>query len=244
MKSEAFPVQEANFVANHFSPGTPECQWISISKEEKKFGVISWKKVDKAVMYQIYSNGEKLMALTDTFFHPQAEIPAEILVTAVDSLGFESFASEPLRINPRNASFRVEIENGKEQSDIQAINYSGPGYVKTSVTERPSVQKDFFCPESGLYLLRVRYANGAGPWNTDNNCCLRTLYVNGVSQGALVLPQRGTNEWSDWGFSNTMKVLLPAGKNNLRIALEPWNTNMDVEINECLLDYFDFRLAE
>ena len=42
---------------------------------------------------------------------------------------------------------------------------------------------------------------------------MRTLYLNNEQIGSIVLPQRGTNEWSDWGYSNSYKVKLKKGAN-------------------------------
>jgi len=53
----------------------------------------------------------------------------------------------------------------------------------------------------------------------------------------LVFPQRGSNERSDWGFSNAVHVSLEKGINELRIEYKDWNINMDGEINEAMLDY-------
>jgi len=61
--------------------------------------------------------------------------------------------------------------------------------------------------------------------------------VNDTYQGVLVLPQRGKDEWSDWGFSNSRTVALQAGENVVRISFEDWNNNMNVEVNTAMLDY-------
>ena len=89
---------------------------------------------------------------------------------------------------------------------------------------------------AGKYALQLRYANGAGPVNTDNNCAIRSLYVNGAYTAALVFPQRGKDEWSDWGFTFPEWIDLKEGENVLTIRYEGFNRNMDGEINEFLLD--------
>ena len=90
--------------------------------------------------------------------------------------------------------------------------------------------------DGGKYALRMRYANGTGPVNTDNNCGIRSLYVNGVFTGSLVFPQRGKDEWSNWGMTNVEWISLKKGVNLLTIRYEDFNKNMDGEINEFLLD--------
>ena len=91
--------------------------------------------------------------------------------------------------------------------------------------------------KEGEYFLDMRYANGSGPWNTDNKCCIRSLYCNDDYSGSLVFPQRGTDEWSDWGFSNIIKVFLKKGQNKLVLKFEPWNNNMNIYVNRAMLDY-------
>ncbi|WP_338358418.1 hypothetical protein, partial [Yeosuana marina] len=66
---------------------------------------------------------------------------------------------------------------------------------------------------------------------------IRSLFVNDNYQGVFVFPQRGTDEWSDWGFSNSKKIHLNAGVNKIKISFEDWNTNMNVDINTAMLDY-------
>jgi len=83
----------------------------------------------------------------------------------------------------------------------------------------------------------MRYANGTGPVNTDNNCGIRSLYVNGSFAGSMVFPQRGKDEWSDWGSTGVEWISLREGENTLNLRYEEFNRNMDGVINEFLLDY-------
>ena len=84
----------------------------------------------------------------------------------------------------------------------------------------------------------MRYANGSGPINTENKCAIRTLVVNGERAGALVMPQRGIDEWLSTGFSNRVAVNLNAGENVLSVEyLTPENINMNGVVNTALVDY-------
>jgi hypothetical protein len=117
------------------------------------------------------------------------------------------------------------------------VNYSGKGYVELSNITNNKITFSIDIPEAGEYYLDFRYSNGSGPWNTDNKCALRSLYLNKDYVGAIVLPQRGLNEWSDWGYTNSHKVYLNKGKNELKLTLENWNINMNVDINTAMLDF-------
>ncbi len=63
------------------------------------------------------------------------------------------------------------------------------------------------------------------------------MYVNKQYKGVLVLPQRGKDEWSDWGFSNAQQIALKAGNNTIELLFKPWNENMNVDVNTAMLDY-------
>ena len=60
----------------------------------------------------------------------------------------------------------------------------------------------------------------------------------------MVLPQRGVEEWSNWGFSNPVLVRLEKGTHALTLAYEPANQNMNGEVNQAMLDYLRVRRVE
>jgi hypothetical protein len=55
--------------------------------------------------------------------------------------------------------------------------------------------------------------------------------------GTIVLPQRGNDEWSNWGFTNSVQLLLDKGAHRLSLEYEPWNENMNEQVNQAMLDY-------
>jgi len=171
---------------------------------------------------------------------PYSEEPAEYQVMAVDSNGAESFMSNPVSVMPENGSLIVEAENFNIQAENGAEGFSGSGYVRFSLeNKRDLIVK--ISAVAGRYALRMRYANGTGPVNTDNNCGIRSLYVNGAFAGPLIFPQRGLDEWSDWGLTNVEWITLKSGENLLTVKYDDFNRNMDGEINEFLLDYISLE---
>lgn len=89
---------------------------------------------------------------------------------------------------------------------------------------------------AGNYFLDIRYANGNGPVNTENKCAFRTVSIDNKNAGTLVFPQRGKDEWSNWGWSNSLKLSLTKGTHPITISLENWNENMNGAINQAMLD--------
>ena len=117
------------------------------------------------------------------------------------------------------------------------VNYSGKGFSEISVNKNRVISIPCMMEEEGEYLVDFRYSNGSGPWNTDNKCAGRSLYTNEQYTGTVVFPQRGKDEWSDWGYSNSYKIKLNKGKNSLKLVFEQWNNNMNVDNNTAMLDY-------
>ncbi|HPS13763.1 MAG TPA: hypothetical protein PLB87_10835, partial [Prolixibacteraceae bacterium] len=227
LANNRFGATKINLVENKFSLTNP-----LVKLEGKK---LVWDVVPGAVSYNVYKNGKIVSKVSENQFDIEKETFAEYKVTAVDPEGVESFTSEPVWIT--NSDQLVEVEQSVAKSTLPYTNYSGAGFVEISSAKNRDMALKINVPEAGVYLLECRYANGTGPWNTDNNCGIRSVYVNDVYSGVWVFPQRGTNEWSDWGFSNLIETSLQKGNNMLRIKFEDWNINMDGEINDALLDY-------
>jgi hypothetical protein len=172
-----------------------------------------------------------------TFYEVPAGTFSEYSVLALDSKGMESFISEPVMIYPKANENIVEMEDYLSETQLPYSNYSGSGFIETTPDKNTSISFPLKIKQSGKYFIDIRYSNGSGPWNTDNNCGIRSLYVNGKYEGVLVFPQRGENEWSDWGFSNSHELNLKQGTHLINIEYKPWNINMDVETNDVLLDF-------
>ena len=161
-------------------------------------------------------------------------------VLAVGGDGLPSFASEPLVLGP--APLEVQCENLAPAAMYPYKGYSGRGFIEVSTTKNLRLALPLTVPAAGLYALDFRYANGNGPTNTNNKCAIRTLRdAAGQQLGTVVLPQRGVDAWSDWGYSNAVLVQLPAGASTLTLAYEPANTNMNGAVNQAMLDCLRLR---
>jgi len=229
MADNEFSADGISLVKNAFSLPDPFTQLSG--------SVISWSKMQDVVSYNIYKNGSLFKNTNKNHLEIDAGESAEYKVCAVDALGAESFTCEPIFISPDSEIQIIEMEKYLNKSVLPFSNFSGKGFVEISTTKNREFTIPIHTQTAGTYWIDCRYANGTGPWNTDNNCAIRSIYINNNYKGVWVFPQRGTNEWSDWGFSNIATVLLNKGDNELKIVFEDWNNNMDIEINEALLDY-------
>lgn len=227
---------KVNMVANVKAPITP----IARIEPDPAAGnyVLSWQPIEYIGEYKVIKNGKEI-ARTRTTTFPVDE--GEWQVAGISAEGVESFASEPLHFGPITAiqipgetSAMVSEEISYLPTDSLA-GYHGAGFfetdhLKATVTIPVKVDKE------GTYSLRVRYANGNGPVNTENKCAIRSVLVNGSKQGTLVLPQRGVANWNDWGYSNTVLLRLPAGQSELTITLLQEDENMNIATNHAIID--------
>lgn len=171
-----------------------------------------WNPIEYINHYIIVKDGEKIAKTNATTF--DASAPGEYQVIGVSDGGVESFASEP-------RSTREEL----------LITFPVKDNDKTSVLKVP-VEVD----AEGDYYISVRYANGNGPVNTENKCAIRTLLVDGDREGLIVMPQRGRDNWDEYGWSNSVKAHLKPGKHEVTLEFRPENENMNIDVNHARIN--------
>lgn len=218
-----------NKVENVTTPATPV---LTSSK-----GSVEWQPVDGAENYMILKNGKTITRTSKTSFTTEPGMAKEYQVIAVDKNNTQSFASEPFyRMDTKNVSL-YELEAVVQKSGLPYKGYSGDGFVEISTKENRNIDIPVSINEPGVYAVNFRYSNGNGPVNTENKCAIRTLIVDKKFAGTVIFPQRGKEEWSNWGFSNSVQVTLAKGKHVITVALNNVNDNMNETVNEAMLDY-------
>ena len=237
LSSVAPAAQAVNRVPNRFAPETPT---VAFAK-----GRLSWNKPENAEEFLVLKNGVLATTIHATEYAVPAGPFAAYQVIAVDDAGRESFASEPLETGPAApAAHQVQLETVAAKATRPYKGYSGKGFIEITATKNTTLAIPVAVAESGLYAVDFRYANGNGPINTNNKCAFRTLRRGSELLGTVVLPQRGVEEWSNWGFSNPILVRLEKGTTRLQLAAEPANQNMNIEVNQAMLDYLRVRRVE
>jgi hypothetical protein len=230
------PHSTITLVENRAAPATPLASL--------RAGRLVWRAVPRAVNYVVYRNGRRVAAVTAT----QAPVEqqdglAVYQVMAVDARGLESFLSEPVRVAPPDAVILARPGGGA--IDTTQTGADDDGHIALTVDANREVQFTVEVPTSGTYAIDARYANGSGPINTGDKAALRSLLVDGARVGSLVMPHRGVDLWTDWGYSNTLIVPLSAGTHTLTLAYTPLDRNMNGAVNTALVDHLRLtRLAE
>ncbi|MBK3518145.1 alpha-L-rhamnosidase-related protein [Carboxylicivirga marina] len=196
---------------------------------------LKWNEIDGATSYQLIRNGAIIATTSNTNYVVEGtNFYQEFSIKAVDESN-ESFLSNVITFLPENYP-GIDASNIGIKGELNANGYTGQGYIELSNDLNTLISTTFTAKRAGKYLIRGRYSNGSGPDNTDNKCAIRTVSVNGNKAGVMVMPQRGRNEWSNWGCTNLIEVELRKGKNQLQLSFEDYNNNMNGEVNRALLD--------
>lgn len=211
-------------------PYTPDVSWTN------QFGKIE--NYLPKYRYTSYLNGEIAKRFTTpNYIMPTANTFMAASIAANDG-PYYGYISKPYEYIPIGTMTILNFKDfAPAGSGLIAAKYS-PIFVETSTTKNTNISMSVEVKYAGTYFIDVRYSNGNGPINTENKCAIRTLFVNGVEEGPIVMPQRGIGEWVNTGLSNMIQVQLKAGMNNINLRyVTPQNVNMNGEVNTALLQY-------
>ena len=231
MNDQLPPAMKVARVANAKTPITPTT-WIEDNE-------LHWNPIEYIGEYIVLKDGREVARTHQTVW--PLDSPAEWQVIGVSSDGLESFASEPRSNRPRLLVQPREEMTSPVSTEISYLpsqsveGFTGVGFAETDMTGLP-VSFNVDVPEAGDYVISFRYANGNGPVNTENKAAIRTLLVDGDKAGTVVLPQRGVANWNDWGESNRISLMLPAGSHEVKLVYLPENSNMNLNTNHALID--------
>lgn len=220
MNNQFNNLQKINLQKNHTAPETPV-----ITYQQKQ---LQWKEIEHADHYKVYRNGKLFQeSQANTFQLYEIGKPIEYYVQTIDSSGYSSFISKPVFVF--DSIFHREIEP-------EIFSETKKSYVKLSKKKNQTFYFQIIAPRAGTYKIDFLYANGSGPINTDNKCAIRSFWANNTYQGSLVFPQRGKENWKDYGYSNAFEVALKYGINYFKISFEKYNENMNQHINLVHID--------
>ena len=201
MADNEIPAMKVNRQAQKNAPLTP-IAWLEDD-------VLMWNPIEYIGEYIVLKDGKEVARTHATTF--DAKAPGEYQVIGVAGDGTEGFASEP-----RSTRKQQVIEVDAKGKDIDKT---------TTLTVPVNVTAP------GEYFVSVKYANGNGPVNTENKCAIRTLTVDGRKEGLVVMPQRGSGNWADLGWSNSVPVNLTAGQHTITLEFRPEDENMNIQTN-------------
>ncbi len=239
MADNEIPAMKVNNMPNEKAPLTP-IAWLE--------GItLCWNPIEYINHYVIVRDGKRIAETTSTTFNSSQ--PGEYQVIGVADNGTEGFASEPRSTRPVTViqlpgeTTTLTSQEIAYQPAGQISGYNGTGFVELDKTS-PALDIPLTVGEDGIYSIQLRYANGNGPVNTENRCGVRTIFVDGVDQGIVVMPHRGRNNWNDWGLTNSLSVNLTKGPHTLTIKFLPEDENMNIATNHVLIDELRMKMID
>ena len=203
MKGEHKP-SSINIVGYIPAPKTPV---LSLNN-----GKLQWKAIEGAAKYQLLKDGKIATEVSSC----EVEAPGygEYQVIAVDAKNIRSFASEPLRHYAETSVQSVAIDKWLDKTMGDQVK------VKVNV------------PTTGWYIIDWEYANGNGEVEQRNHCSNRLLYIDGKNVGPNVFPQRGLDDWKNYGWSNPVKVYLKKGSHQIALRYTEANININIDLDK------------
>ena len=222
----AWPADSIRLLPHRTAPATP----VAAVRGAR----LAWAPVPGAGRYVVHRDGAPVDTVTATTYPVRAgAVLAEWQVAALDAAGLASFLSEPVRVIAPGAARTVKPSGALERAHA---GHTGAGYLRLERGRHVVVRLPLRVARAGWYAIDARYANGSGPVNTEDMAAVRTLLVDGDTVGVLVMPQRGVDRWSAWGWTNVHVVRLAEGAHVLTLALTPRDENMNGRVNTALLD--------
>ena len=170
---------------------------------------ISWNQVKGAAKYVVLKDGKEIDQIKNCEYALNSY--GEYQVLAVDENSVASFASEPVRFYAESTTQLIPVD------------------VKLDKKSGEQLSLSFNVDESGWYHLDFEYANGNGEVGQQNNCTTRQLSVDGKIYGAVVFPQRGMNNWTSYGWTNSTRLYLKKGMHVFKLHYLDSNINMNID---------------
>lgn len=203
MKGEHKP-SSINMVGYIGMPETPVVQETA--------GKLQWKAVEGAAKYEVLKDGQ--VAAETTSCEWTAKENGEYQVRAVTAKGVHSFTSEPLRYYSDTSI------------QIQGVDKWLDGTLGEQVKVKVAV------PATGWYVVDWEYANGSGEVEQRNHCANRQLFVDGKNFTTMVFPQRGLDDWKNYGWSTPVKLYLKKGSHQLALRYLEKNININIDLDK------------
>lgn len=234
MANNSFAQSSINITEPTFMPATPVVSWSGNGR------VANIGNYSDEVSYLVYLDGvqKDVLEKKDYTLYEATTFTTVSFVPVVGNR-VEGFTMRPHYYIPSGTETVIQAEDVATPGTTLIKDKERADKVVELTTRRNThVEMQYDAKTDGVYFVDVRYANGSGPINTDNKCAIRTLSVNGRRVGAIIMPQRGIDEWLSSGFSNMLQVEMHSGINTLSIDyITPSNVNMNGEVNTALLDY-------
>lgn len=218
-------IKLANKTVTHMSMTLLDNAYLPITPKVSRDGEsLVWQPTEGSAQYEVLCNGKAIGRTTECRYALQGE--GEYAVRGISTSGIVGYISEPYDYYTNELKYYARDYAPAEPW----------GYVDMTRQKNISLVIPIDVDEAGTYSVDWHYANGFGPVNTKNGCATRIMTIDGKKM-AVVFPQRGDNDWTNWGFSNKYNVQLQPGRHIVRLEFTDNTENMNGEGNYAHVDY-------
>ena len=210
------PVVPIRFVDARFAPATPTARLTT----SNRILALAWGAVPGARRYVIHRNAQPVDTVRVRRYPVTAGFTLdEWQVEALDSLDTGSFLSEPVRVVMAGIERSVRLPS-------ESVELGRPGAEEARNEWVLPIARD------GRYAIDMLYSNGNGPINTEDKVAVRTVLVDGKPIGVVVMPQRGTGNWTEQGWTAPFILRLHTGQHRIALVWDTRDENMNGTIND------------
>lgn len=216
LANNSFNPALVTFTDNVKLPATPTVEWVS-----PRHASLRNFRLGQSFLVMINGAIQEEMSRADySLFKPTGLTVVDFV--PVFSNRYIGFAGKPYIFVPRGQSALLPATDfAKAGSYLVKDEERSEQLVELSPSRNLRYSVNLQVADSGLYLMDLLYANGAGPINGQDRCAVRSVMVNGAAAGAIVMPQRGSDDWRDFGYSNRLQMRLHKGYNEVLIYFDP-----------------------
>ena len=182
--------------------------------------------------YKLWT-GKEYIDVSGGSYTPDTSVYGCYSLMAVSPDGVCSELSKPVVISPD----RVKIE--AESGSVSSSSLISSGYVIDNRSRSANLTLSVTVSKAGKYLLSGIY-NNPGDATSGVSCAVRSVYVDGVDQGALVFPEVYSNHTNQ--TSTHLTLDLSEGTHTVKVFYDTANwydRNMSITKNDVSYNYFN-----
>lgn len=216
LRGNTLPSQEMTLRKPQAMPPAPSADWTG----EHQATILDFVATDK---YLVRLNGAIDEELTRADYNAtDLHGFTTITLQTMDSRRVCSFATRPRLFLPKGVAAILTAERwGQAGTKLPVAEGAADRFIELSPARNLSMSVDLTSDAAATYFLDVRYANGGGQEDAQTRCVIRTVKVNGMRAGTIVMPCLGEGDWLSEAYSNAVVVKLRKGLNRVSIDFDP-----------------------
>lgn len=218
------------FTSQSVLPSTPQVEWYSPRKAK-----ITSFKAGQCFLIVINGTIQEEMSRDDYSLYNTRNYTMVDFLPVSDNR-YVGFSCRPYEYIPTSVCTLLPASDfGRTGTYLIKNDSTEKHYIELSPARNVNMIVNLIVADEAEYVMDLFYSNGAGIHEAQDKCAIRSLTVNGISAGAFIMPQMGSDDWRSFGWSNRIKVRLRKGANRLELKYLPEDINSNVKINTALL---------